>query len=302
MNLFTNSYEASGGRSASTTLLALVVLGVFLGSMAWAQTTQPGPGKQTGKPAPEKQAEAGEKQPGTKPRSQPAAKNDRSTPAGKALLAKVIEASGGVEAFAALSSLTWEGRDTRVTPSGVLENDIKGIVQFPGERFRMEQRRGGQEVVFVVTESAGWQKSSRGLQDLPNATLVRFRKGLKVSTTPLLKAHAELEAKELPTDVLGGREFLILRVWRGAEGPIDFFIDPDSHQILRKKQSVVANGQETVREEKMWDYRKVGSLNLPFSRSVFENGSNTGTISILKYTLNRDLPANTFQRPGADKP
>lgn len=249
---------------------------------------------QESRPAPESRPT----QEPAKPTSQPATPSGpQSTPEGKALIAKVIEATGGIEKLNALKNMTWKGSETRVTPQGVSERDINGLVTFPRALFRMDMTTQGQKFTFCITDRAGWQKSIRGVQDLNESVQKEFRASLRLSTTPLLRHHAELIVQELDRDVLAGREFRVLRAWRGEQGPVDFYIDPNTFLIHRKKLKVISQGTERVREEQLWDYRKVGDLTLPFSRTLFEDGKKTAIISIREYEFNRDLPKETFEKP-----
>ncbi|MGE3166648.1 MAG: hypothetical protein AB7O52_17235 [Planctomycetota bacterium] len=240
---------------------------------------------------------AADPKPATRPESPSAPDAPTETAAGRALLLEVVAACGG-ERLAALHTFRWKSRETRLlTSGGVVERDVEGTLQLPEERFRMDFEQGAQKSYYVVTEKGGWQRSPTSLQDFTEALCTDFRRNLRTSTTPLLRAHAELVAQELPLEVLAGKEYRILRVWRGTDGPVDLFIDPDDLTISRRRSSVVVNGQVVVREEKLWDYRVVDGLKLPFARSMYDDGKNVATITTIQYTLNVPIPEGHFDRP-----
>lgn len=98
-------------------------------------------------------------------------------------------------------------------------------------------------------------------------------------------------------DVLAGKEYRVLRVWRGVDGPVDLYIDPDDLTINRRKSTVFQNGKMVVREEKLWDYRDVDGVKLPYARSLYDDGVNTATITTIEYRLDPEIPAGFFDRP-----
>ena len=77
------------------------------------------------------------------------------------------------------------------------------------------------------------------------------------------------------------------------------WIDPDTKNIARRKTTLVSQGKRTVREEQLWDYRKVDGLVLPFSRKVFENGQQRVLMSITSYKLNEGYGDEVYAKPAA---
>ncbi|MEM7164602.1 MAG: hypothetical protein AAF581_04020 [Planctomycetota bacterium] len=261
------------------------------------------PGGATTKPKP----------PTTKPASRPASRpatgstaeqpkptGPQSTPEGKQLLAQMLAAMGGADKFAAIKNLTWQGGMIRAGQG--VEIDIHGVVEFPGEKYRMQQSAGGSQTTFVVTEGGGWQDSSRtGFAQLPDTFVKSFRESLRVATTPILHDWESLVAQRLAPEVVADMEYDVLRVWRGASAPIDFLVNPETHMIERKRTRVASNGAMVLREEKTWDYRVVDGLQFPFHKTITDNGKQVQIINITGYQLNRELPADHFTAPGAQQ-
>ena len=232
-------------------------------------------------------------------------KPDDSRVRGRKLLDEVIEAMGGAEALANLKTLRWRAVESRLLPSGsLLERNILGRTVLP-DRMRIDidffdpgQRRL-RKVTFCLDRDKGWQKVDADIKDMTSSIVAQQKSGLQIATTPLLKAHATLDVRELDASQLGTKTYRVLMVSKKDIGPVLFWIDPETKRIARRKTTLVSQGKRVVREEQLWDYRKVDGLMLPFSRKVFQDGEQLMLMSITSYKLNEGYGDEVYAKPAA---
>lgn len=197
-----------------------------------------------------------------------------------------------------MRTLAWRGRQVRMTEQGAQgEVEIIGTVEFPSENYSLVLVYPTAQARYTVTAEAGWRELAGVVGDLSAAEAENFRAGLRLATTPLLVNHQTLRAVALSPEVVGGQEYEVLRVWRGTEGPVDFFVDMHTGLIDRKRWSVPVGKEILQREEKTWDYREINGCQMPFARKTFEEGKAISLVSITQFEIDKPLPPDLFRKP-----
>jgi outer membrane lipoprotein-sorting protein len=85
------------------------------------------------------------------------------------------------------------------------------------------------------------------------------------------------ECYKIKANLAGGKE-------------MTFFIDPASNMIIRTKNKVKANGQETEMQSDLSDYKEVEGVKMPYSITV-----GFGTILISSIKVNQAIPESAFK-------
>ena len=216
-----------------------------------------------------------------------------SAPASRDLIAKAIEAKGGLtklqniqtvraEATALVRGADGEGTLTTVT-----------FIHYP-DRYRQEAQTPRGRVVQVYADGRYWIEDSRGVQDAPVSARDEIYAAVQRDVTSLLlRASAgKLTVREARSD---DEKLAALSLSSENMKPITLFIDRATGLIARERYET-SDGSGTV-EEQYSDYRAVDGLQVPFRTIVTRPGAPVIERVVKSVRFNVPLQPSLFVRP-----
>ncbi len=218
------------------------------------------------------------------------------------LIAKNIEAKGGMEKIKAISSLRKTGR---LETFGIVI--LLGADQKPEDLFRQSASIQGMTQIQAYDGTDGWQinpfqgrrdperMGEDDTRDLVEASdfygpLVDYqKKGSKVEYV----GHATVD----------GDDALLLKVTLKNGDIINYFLDPDTYLEIRTERQMFVRGSVRESFNNLGSYKKVNGVYFPFS---VESGSprNPGSLAKITFTkieANVDIPNTEFKMPETPK-
>ena len=223
-------------------------------------------------------------------------------PAAMALLRRVVDAKGGIEALKKVRTVTAEADTTFVLQQGALPSTTRTYVSYPG-RFRVDGNVQGAEVVYTYNAGSAWVRDPNGVHDAPAAMRADFEASVRRDTIPMLIAAADgrLSVRLLPDEGRDGRVLRALEISGPQLAPVRLYIDSQGLITRQAFQSPGADGKPVQNEEIFSDYRPVDGVQVPFKAELVANGRPILTRTIKTVSFNAPIDDAMFARPAGDR-
>lgn len=219
------------------------------------------------------------------------------------IIAKNVEARGGMAGLQALESLKRTGR--LVIPGANIELAVAEMRVRP-DRIRQEVTLQGMTAVQAWDGREGWQiQPFQGRKD-PERMSADEAKPLALAAD-LDFALVNYKAKGSKVDYLGleevdGTPAHKLRVTLASGDEVTYFIDPDTWMIIRDVQKREVRGAEQVSETDYGDYEKVQGVWVPMTEATGPVGTDDAQKQQVVYDHaegNGAIDASIFAFPAA---
>jgi hypothetical protein len=216
----------------------------------------------------------------------------------KALLKRIIDTKGGLDALKRIRTVVADEDRTIVTPSGRTPLPTKTYVIYP-DKFRVDSVLAGQQIVHTYNSGAAWVKDLGGVSAAPVAMRNDFAATARRDTYPMLIAAAEgrLMLRLLPQETRETEVLQVLEVTGGDFPAVRLYVDTH-FRIVR--QSYAASGPDGLPmkiEEVFSDYRAVDNVAVPFKASVLSNGRVIIERTIKSVSFNTRIDEKLFDQP-----
>ena len=215
------------------------------------------------------------------------------------LVAKNIEAKGGIDALHALQSLRSEGR--LLVNGGQIQLAYLQMKKRPGE-IRTEATLQGMTMVQAWDGAQGWQVSPfQGRKD-PEKLSTDEAKALVEDSDldgPLVDWQAKGSGVEaLGTEDVDGTQAYKLKVTRKNGDVLLVYLDPDHFLEIRTISQRTEHGAKVEVETNLGDYEKIGGVFVPFSIEAGNRGStDRQQITLEKVEANTPIDDAVFHFP-----
>ena len=216
-----------------------------------------------------------------------------------ALLRRVVDARGGLEALKNVRTVIAESVTTMLLQQGALPVVAKASVSYP-DKFRNDLKVGPDELVQVYGPSGAWEKSPKGVRDAPAAMRDDWADNIRRDMIPLLVGAAEgrLQARVLPDEIRpDGARVKVLEISGNRVEPVRLFID-DKNLIVGQAFSKPGPTGKPLRNEEIFsDYRPVDGIQVPFQARLVQNGRTVLTRTLTSVRFNTPISDTLFSRP-----
>jgi zinc protease len=222
-------------------------------------------------------------------------------PSARALLAKVIDAKGGLDRLRGVKTITATTRATGLGPNarqGTLETVT--YLEYPNH-VRVESTSGGSTIVQGYDGARAWVKDAAGTNEVPESRVRELEANFKRDTiSALLAAHdGQVRTRLLldSKDETGQLRYAIEFSGEALE-PMVLYIDPQSSLVV--KQTYVAGGRGGALVEELFsDYRAVDGVRIAFTTIVRIRGEGVLDRRVAKFVINTPLSPTLFTRPSS---
>ena len=191
----------------------------------------------------------------------PNAPND---PNAVALLKRVIEAKGGLDALRKVRTVVAEADTTFTMEQGTLVSKTKTYVVYP-DKFRVDANVAGAQVVQVYNAGTAWVRDPAGVHDAPPEMRDEFGASVRRDTIPVLIAAAEgkLTVRLLPDEGADGRVLKVLEISGPQLPAVRLYIDSQNLIARQSFSTPGPDGKPIQAEEVFSDYRSVTASRCP---------------------------------------
>ncbi|HEY6291206.1 MAG TPA: pitrilysin family protein, partial [Terriglobia bacterium] len=209
-----------------------------------------------------------------------------SNPAGRALLAKVIEALGGAEKVHAVHALRTKSAIDAKTSQGEFNIEMEEVAVFPDESRTTLQTPMG-EVTIVATPKVGFMSAPQGTQDLPDSQREEVLKDVRRAELSVAQ-HADDPKYAFAvsgTAKVGEVNTEILDVNADGAG-VRWYVDPQTGRILRISSHVVDMAGPAERVLDLSDWREFAGIHFPTKAKVTRDGQDGGSVEVQEVEIN----------------
>jgi hypothetical protein len=218
----------------------------------------------------------------------------------RAILAKAIEARGGLEKLRSIKTLRAIGTTTVMGPQGAIKIETTTSVVYP-DRVRVEGALPTGRVVQVYASGVAWIWDPNGIRDAPPAMRDGMRADLERDTVHLLLDAWDGKAKlGAPADVSaesGKPRAAIESVSEGRE-PVTLHFDLQTGHMMGVTYKVPAPaGQRSTMELRLSDFRSVDGLMIPFTAATLRDGVMAQERTFTKVEINATIDSAVFTKP-----
>ena len=231
---------------------------------------------------------------------QQAEATDESRERAAALVAGAVQAIGGAERLASVSSVRRAGQAIASTPQGEMAIQLDELTVFP-DRQRQEMTLPFGTMVSVTTAEGGFMVTPQGVQDIPESRLADARKSLRRQTVMLLRASTEpgFEAVALGAGEVEGRAVENVQV--SLAGDLVTLAIAEDGQIVAMtyRGSGFGGGPGEVRQL-FSDFREVGGLMLPHKADSTFEGNPYISFTATTVEVDGEVDEAAFEKPAAE--
>ena len=218
--------------------------------------------------------------------------------AAHALLARVINAMGGLATLRGVKTIVARQTVTSPTPQGAADAETTSYIEYPN-KFRVEANTPAGMLASGYDGIAAWTRDPRGVRSAPPETAAEARSNLKRDVIRLLlDAQDNQLSIRVLQDVRGadGRSQHVLEFTGSDQNPIVLNVDAETFKVTR--ESYAAGGGQALVDETFSDYRAVDGVQMPFAAE-----RRVGPLSIKRRVtdlqINRPIDPLLFARPAS---
>jgi hypothetical protein len=219
---------------------------------------------------------------------------------GKTIMASAAKALGGVEALRKVSNIT-ERADVTLSMMGQsVPGKMIRYTQYPGNT-RSELEVMGQKLVqvFSASANAGYQSGGGQSKDFEPGDVADARADQMRDLVGMVRNAAAYNPQWLGEEKLNGAPADVLLMSPEASAKFKVFVDRTTSQVVKMEYRGKSVQGTPVREE-LWlsDYRKAGSLVLPYKGKVLQDGQPFLAAEVAAFSW-EVIPADKFKKPSS---
>jgi len=218
-----------------------------------------------------------------------------SNPEGKALVAKVAAAMGGL---AKLQSVKTMHISIAESDAGSPPNPIDVTLAFPDKMHIDVQTPQGALTIVASPDASFMSMAGMGTRSMPPDQKTEMMAQLHHDLVYIAQ-HADDPAFAFTaagTEKIGDVDAAILDIG-GAVPWVRWYIDPATGHILREKYKAMGRSGPFDGESDLSDWRTVDGLTLPYQHKNKQNGEETSDAEFKKFEINPTLDPKLFEKP-----
>ena len=222
-------------------------------------------------------------------------------PESRELLARVVQAKGGLERLKSVRTVIADATTTLELPppQQPFTGPSTTYVTYP-DKFRIDAATPDGQVVQIYSAGRGWVKTPKGVQVVAGGTLDTFTANVRRDMIPLLIAASEGRySMRLRPDEKGrlGQIRKVLEISGDGLEPVSLHVDPDM-LLASVSYTISAGTPRPIRVEEVFsDYRPVEGVQVAYEARVLHDGRPVVRRTLTKVALNTSLDPSLFERP-----
>jgi len=224
-----------------------------------------------------------------------AGKQAESNPEGKALVAKVAAAMGGLPKLKSIKTMHVSIAES---DAGAPPSPLEVTVAFPDRMHLDIQTPQGALTIVATPDDAFMSMSGMGTRSMPPAQKTEMLSQLHHDLVYIAQ-HADDPAFTFTaagTEKIGDVDAAIVDIG-GAIPWVRWYVDPKSGHILREKYKALGQSGLFDGETDLKDWRAEDGLTMPRQHENKQNGQPTSTAEFKKIEINPTLDPKLFAKP-----
>src|SRR5450432_180784 len=224
-----------------------------------------------------------------------AGKQAESNPEGKALVAKVAAAMGGLPKLKSIKTMHVSIAES---DAGAPPSPLEVTVAFPDRMHLDIQTPQGALTIVATPDDAFMSMSGMGTRSMPPAQKTEMLSQLHHDLVYIAQ-HADDPAFTFTaagTEKIGDVDAAIVDIG-GAIPWVRWYVDPKSGHILREKYKAMGQSGPFEGETDLKDWRAEDGLTMPRQHENKQNGQPTSTAEFKKIEINPTLDPKLFAKP-----
>jgi len=222
-------------------------------------------------------------------------KSSASNPEGKALVAKVAEAMGGMDKVKSVKTMHVNIAES---DPGEAPGSVDISIAFP-DKMHVEVQTPQGLLTIVATPDAGFMNmASMGSRSMPPGQKSEMMAQLHHDPVYVVQ-HANDPAVTFTaagTEKIGDVDAAIVDIG-GAIPWLRWYVDPKTGHILREKYKGQGQSGPFDGETELSDWRTADGFSFPYLHKNKQNGQDASTVEYKKIELNPTLDAKLFEKP-----
>lgn len=212
---------------------------------------------------------------------------------GKELFAKAVAAMGDAAKVMAVRGMRMDGDLLQSTPMGEMTLAAEVVTAYP-DKVRFDLDTPGGRMNMIVNGAKGLIRMPQGSMPLPEAERKNILDNFLREPFYVWQHAGQYQIQALGRLPFAGQEALGLAIsGRGVE--FRLFLDPQTLLPLGNSyQSVTQEGPATV-EERLFDYRDVDGVKIPFRTESWANGKKVSAQTVKTLQLNPEAKEELFK-------
>lgn len=221
-----------------------------------------------------------------------------STPEGKALIAKVVNAIGGDAKVESVKALKQTSTRTIQTSQGEMKMKTNTTIVLPDKVQQVMDTPMG-SMTMVLTPASAFMSAGGEVQDMPSSQRPEGLNSIKRSIISIAQ-HAsdpKYAFAVVGNEKIGDTDATILDI--SADGTaLKWFVDPQTGRVLRASYSSVTQQGPAQVNTDYSDWKNFDGLTLPTSQTSTRNGEPFATEKIESIQVNPPVDPKLFEKPG----
>ena len=219
-----------------------------------------------------------------------------SNPEGKALIAKVIEASGGAAKLSSIKAVRLKASLTLKAQGISLESEQAEVP--PDKTYMKMNTPGGEMVIVASPQDSFMAMGAMGVRPLPSSQKEDSLNGMKRSVWSLAQHLNDPQYifSAQGTEKIGDTEAAVLEIHAGQQ-QFRWYVDPKTGYVLREQSTATGQTGPETRITDLSDYKAVEGITVPFHEEVSINGTPALSIAVSSYEFNPTIDPKIFEKP-----
>jgi predicted Zn-dependent peptidase len=217
----------------------------------------------------------------------------------RAIIARAVEAKGGLETLKQIRTVVARATTTVRTPRDEeAEVETTTYIEYP-DRFRVEAGLPFGQVVQTYNRGAAWTVDPRGTRDASVQERRQFEAAVKRDIVALLvrASSSAIEMRTRADESHEGRTLKAVELWGGDLDPVVVHVDAETGDVMRQLYTVdTPEGPQQV-EELFSDYRTVNGVRVAYRAEVRRGGARQLERSVTDFQINVPIADNLFRKP-----
>lgn len=226
-----------------------------------------------------------------------AASSEGSNAQANALMAKVIEASGGAEKLNAVKTVRVKA-SLNVKAQGVSLDAEENEVLPDKVQFRMSTPGGEMTMVVTPQESFIYMAAMGGDQPLSSSQHDEMIQGLHRNVW-YVSQHMHDPGYSISAageDKVGDVQAVVLDIQDGAQ-QFRWYVDPQTGRVLRAQYEGMSQSGPATHAVDFSEWKTVDGITIPYHEEAAINGQPAISMAISSYEFNPTIDPRTFQKP-----
>ncbi|MFQ5499664.1 MAG: M16 family metallopeptidase [Candidatus Zixiibacteriota bacterium] len=219
---------------------------------------------------------------------------------GSSILAKAVDAAGGLDSFKRIKSVGQKGTITITTPQGEFPLPVESLDVFP-DKSRSIVSMMGQKMYDIQNGTTGWQTTAPGqLTQKSEEDLLKTHKQMARSTIRIFQNADNPDYQAVydgPGNVEGTDVEFVAFVDNSGDEFCRIGFNPGSFEIVCKAFEGETPMGAGVITELASNFSEIEGVKLPMTLVRMLNGQKAMQIDYAEFVINGEVPANAFEKP-----